>query len=119
MPLWMALCILSLILFSWNVYDIVRHPHSALRVMPRWMTISFFIISVVLYVGSSWNLLSLYLDGLPFAVKLFLFLGVALSLAAAGWVGCKIADGQNHSDHIRQVRNLEGQIKDIKNSQNT
>ena len=113
MTMYLILGLSGLIIFGWGVFCPVRYPHSSVG-PPRWVIVSSWIISALFYGYAVLNLLVDPWKNMQFISQFFLFCGVFFLFVFSGWIGCKIADAENARDYFRQVRNLDGQIKDIK-----
>lgn len=113
MMIYLLLGFLGLVIFCWGVFYPVRSLYSAF-LLPRWVIVSSWIISGLLYGVSVFNLLVVPLHDSSLIIKIFSYIGGFALFVFGGWIGFQIAEERNQFDYFKQIRNLEGQIKDIK-----
>lgn len=109
MFLWWILLVFSLMLFCLGIYHPVRYPHSSCG-LPRSVIFASWIIAVLLYGLSVYELVGASLAEQLLVVKFFFYAGVILLFALAGWIGFKIANDLNNSDYIKQISHIAKQI---------
>ena len=112
MTMYLILGLSGLIIFGWGVYCPACGMYSTYLV-PGWVIASSWIVSLLLYGYSVINLSPPLEDIMPI-VKFFSIGGAVFLFLFVGWLGHFVAEDLNWSDYCRRVRNIEGQIKDIK-----
>src|SRR3989338_5688079 len=112
MTIYLILGLSGLIIFGCGVYCPARSMY-ATYLLPGWIIVSSWIVSLLLY---SYSVINLFppLESIVPIVRFFSIGGAVFLFLFVGWLGHFVAEDLNRSDYIRQVRNIEGQIKDIK-----